>query len=87
MSGKAYTVEQLVGEVKQGEPVDLSDQELFDVASAALNELRQRMPRYAFEQRDLDWTDSSAVAQMKTAEEACDALEPLAEAWGFSNGA
>jgi len=72
---------ELITLVKSGEPIAMSDQELIDVAVAAVNELRQRMPRYAFDQGDLSWDDPRAVAMMVSAEDAWYAIDELQGAW------
>jgi hypothetical protein len=83
---KDYSCQQLIDDVAgtQDNSIGLDDSQLIQVAVAATTELRRRMPRYAFEQGDLDFGDAGSVAQMKTAEGACEAVEELQEAWGVS---
>ena len=48
-----YTTQQLCEDVKNGDPVDLNDEQLISVAVAATSELRQRLPLSAIRQGDL----------------------------------
>jgi hypothetical protein len=69
----------------EDKPIALDDADLIRVMAAAATELRRRMPRYAFEQGDLDFADTKAVAQMESAEDACDAAEQVQETWGVTS--
>lgn len=81
MIAPTVTLDELVAAVREGDPVPASDEELLAVAFAACDELRQRMPRYGFEQGDLDWSDAAGVSRMETAESAVGAVERMREAW------
>ena len=48
-----YTTQQLCEDVKNGDPVDLNDYELIELAVCATSELKQRLPIYAIKQGDL----------------------------------
>lgn len=81
MIAPSVTLDELVSDVAEDEPVAASDADLLAVAYAACEELRRRMPRYGFEQSDLDWNDSASVTRMETAEAAVAAVETMREAW------
>ena len=48
-----YTTAQLCADVSAGSPVELTDEQLIEIAVAATSELRQRLPLPAIRQGDL----------------------------------
>ena len=51
--GELMTTKELITAVKNGDPVDLNDYELIELAVCATSELKQRLPIYAIKQGDL----------------------------------
>ena len=56
-----YTTAQLCADVNAGSPVELTDEQLVEIAVAATSELKQRLPLYAIRQGDLPESHTEAA--------------------------